>query len=389
MMMMGLIALRELDVVEETFKSFLYGQTPDGRLPHIIINNSASHPSHLLSKCIYRNPNTSTLVQPPLEAETLKQYLEAGGRQEFVHETLRQLEDYFDWLYRVRVDKRDGLAVQIAPDETGMDNSPVNYVFYDGEVPRRLFQYYLQFLYWKLKWDDDAIKRSGKFQLKHIGYNSVYIRSLYKMSELEELGDSKRTNEFRSRAEQAEESLITKCFDDDMFYSLDARNDKDVVIKVPTSASLMPIGLPNIDERKMASILNLLSDRRHFKTDFPIPSEPVYVTENRKSSRGVFDILFPPIWGGCRTPQSWIFVNVLTGMWLIDAAKLFPRYREEIEPIARHITTSTCDVGYREDCPETWDSKTGKGGHARNFGTFAGAYALWDKYKKTFKPMND
>jgi glycogen debranching enzyme len=170
---------------------------------------------------------------------------------------------------------------------------------------------------------------------------------------LSELIPSEGGTFFRRKAEQIEASIVDKMYDPQrgLFFSLDSRDNRDSQIKVVTISSLMPL-LLNIPPQIVEGLVKHLTNPEEFWAPYPIAVEPLnYGCEGKL------------IWRGA---QTWVYTNWYIVKGLNHQAQRLSR--EEYRQIARGITAKTVELVQGAGFREFYDSITGEGRRARNFG---------------------
>jgi neutral trehalase len=165
---------------------------------------------------------------------------------------------------------------------------------------------------------------------------------------------------FEKKAIKTEKAILTKMYDEESetFYSLDARQGKDEKIEVLTISSLMPLILDSIGESQVESIVEKhLLNPEEFWTNYPIPANPLNLSDEEVNGHVVW-----------RGDQTWPFTNWFIVKGLRKQALRFPEHYEEYNEIADEITARTYQLIVNKGFREYYDSETGKGGGAKNFG---------------------
>lgn len=113
--------------------SLLRAQWSNGMVPHMVFNGKLEYQR---DRNLWRSwispfaPDdivTSGITQPPLLAEAvfrIGEKLEFPERRSWYRQTFPALLGYHEWIYRERDPHEEGLALQIHPWETGLDNTP-------------------------------------------------------------------------------------------------------------------------------------------------------------------------------------------------------------------------------------------------------------------------
>ncbi len=317
------IGLRHLDVERAKLEilSLLRGQWSNGMVPHMIFTPG---PHYRQRHDIWRNwlspfaPDgvlTSGITQPPLLAEAvvrIGEKLPLPERRSWYRQVFPALLAHHEWLYRERDPHQEGLALQIHPWETGMDNSPpwmaymqdhllpwwvriLQQTHLDGlvslarrdtrHVPERerdstieaLTLYDAQRRLRRKAYDIDKILDHSLFAIEDLLFNSVLIRA---NAHLRNIASSLRvelSDELLESMKQTETSLA-ELWDPftEQYYSRDFITHK--LLKEPSIATLLPLYAGTITKEHAALLVKALENEHIFGPAYPIPSTPLNST---------------------------------------------------------------------------------------------------------------
>lgn len=132
------VGLRHVDIerAKQEILSLFRGQWSNGMVPHMLFaapdgNREIRHQHDIwrswLSPFAPDDIATSGITQPPLLAEAIVrvgEMLATVERRSWYRQVFPGLLAYHQWLYRERDPHGEGLALQIHPWETGLDNTP-------------------------------------------------------------------------------------------------------------------------------------------------------------------------------------------------------------------------------------------------------------------------
>ncbi len=136
----------------------------------------------------------------------------------------------------------------------------------------------------------------------------------------------------------------------------DARSGQEGQLKVTTVSALLPLMLDNISQPQVDRLISgYLTNPAEFWDKYPVPAEPLSSPKRRKLQ----------IWRG---QQTWVYTNWFIVKGLRKQAQRFPEQRSNYNSIADAIIDKTCQMVEQEGFREYYDSGTGKGCRALNFG---------------------
>jgi glycogen debranching enzyme len=274
------IALSHIDIkkAEAEIVSLLKNQHDDGFVSHVTFWQRDAFEEMVSTYAIaFRTKYLSDEMQPPLLAEAVQAVASRGRGKDFIQEVLPAVRRFYEWLHTVRNPYGDGLIRVVQPDETGLDHSPLwddlmNITDEEHES-------------WDRGWHSicdpyDAFNRDPKkmIELNHfvvadVMTNVIYIENLRVLAQLcLEIGESDAAKVYEARADKASKSLEELCWneDDGLYYGVNGKENKQ--IKVNTFTSLMPILLPDLDQRKVDLLIRHITDPAEYWAEYPIPS---------------------------------------------------------------------------------------------------------------------
>lgn len=258
-------------------------------------------------------PSTSEEIQPPILAQAIEEVYKKTGDLVWLKTVLQKTERYYHWFSDNRTVDSGGLIVIIAPFESGLDQSPA----YDPVISDRVLTpnqslhitRQLAFSNKLLLYNNFLIKRFGRFLVKDVLVNTLYIQGLQSLGRLYGYaGVIGKEDFFRKWSERVQGSLIKECWDKEagLFWNVDVRKNR--YSKLKTVISLMPIvleTLPGETADRLVSDHFLNSDE--FYLPYPIPSVAKDEPSFRASDNHPAD-LTRPLWRG----STWVNTN-----WMI------------------------------------------------------------------------
>lgn len=351
------IVLRHIDIelAKEELRSLLYTQRGDGFIPHLIWNHSRMHWLDSVLHHLYPTHYFSPYLQPPILASGLNAILEKEGDAAFLGETLPRLSKYYVYLEQNRCRSDDGLLEIITPYESGKDKSP-EYDSVLGEANTKptwrnpLIKLLLR--HWLKQWDLERILASQSFRVKDLLFNCIYADNMKIISQLHT--DEYTRRHFLNKAQRSEASILEKMYDPSsgLFFSLDARHNRDSQIKVATVSTFLPLLLDTISQPMVDRLLEHLTNPQEFWAPYPVPAEPLTA---------------PPagdhIWRG---QQTWLYTNWLIVCGLLKQAQRFQR--QDYKQVAQEITSRSLELVEKQGFREFYHSVTGQGRRAQHFG---------------------
>ena len=280
----------EPERAKDELRGLLAWQEPDGFIPHVVfwdpsrIRRTPFHWNYLETSELWtplpgaRLPRVTRHMQPPVLAQAVERVVEASADGAFRTETLPALERYYRWLARARDPDRDGLISIIAQFESGLDYSPM----YDppvgadhrrpaGLVVRTRWPSAVNKL--RYRYELDRIFRRASHHQEDVLVNAVYgqgLRSLARLAAAERNDDLAAWSSRQAAAVTA--ALLERSYDGTAraFWNLGGPDERPS--RVRTVASLMPLVLEDLPCDVAAALVEVLTDRRHFGTPYPVPS---------------------------------------------------------------------------------------------------------------------
>jgi neutral trehalase len=383
------IGIRNLDVTraQTEILSLLKGQWHNGMLPNIIFRNDAQYRTDRNIWRSWLNPaapdavTTTGITQPPVLAEAIikiGEKLDWPERRTWYRSVWPALLAYHEWLYIERDPHKEGLALQIHPWETGLDNTPpwisemhmhklpfwisaVKITHFDvvinlfrrdtHSVPidqrfstlEALTLFDMQRRLRRKSYDINKILDHSLLTIEDLSFNSIMIRANTHLRHIaksirEELPHTLLTSMKRS------ESALEELYDDytKQYYSRDFATHR--LLKLPTIATLLPLYAGTISQERAAILVKHLENDQMFGSAYPAPSVPINS-----------DWFHPKLyWQG----PTWVNMN-----WLIIEGLKQYGYHEH----AAAMTESTLEMVARSGCYEYFDPLSGDGAGAANF----------------------
>ncbi|HSX36012.1 MAG TPA: trehalase family glycosidase [Patescibacteria group bacterium] len=298
--------------------SLLRGQWSNGMLPHMVMTPGSKQRrdsgvwDSWLSPYAPDGIDTSGITQPPMLAEAVVRVgekLPLVERRSWYRQVFPALLSYHQWLYSERDPHGEGLALQIHPWETGLDDTPP----WMGELHQHLLPGWIRFLH-NSKLDNilslfrrdthyvprdqrfsnvdalalydaqrrlrrkayniDKILDHSLFAIEDLAFNSILIRA---NSQLQHIAKSIRAELPAALVERME--LAVKTFDElwdpytQTYYARDFVTHK--LLKEPSIESLMPLYSGAISPERAALLVKSLESDHIFGPAFPVPSVPL------------------------------------------------------------------------------------------------------------------
>lgn len=314
------IGLRWLDVdrAQVELESLLRGQWSNGMLPNMIFSDK---PHYARDRNVWRswispyspdNIATSGITQPPMLAEAVWQVgqrLKAAERKRWFRHMLPSLQAYHLWLYFDRDPHQEGLALQLHPWETGLDNTPPwMYELHDHLMPSwvriirathsdKLINYFRRDLHYappgqrfstievlslfdaqrrlrRKLYDTNKILDHGLFAIEDLSFNCILIRANTRLKEIADyVGHTLPPDliQYMKLSEHALESLWDE--QAGVYWSRDFVTHR--LLKVPSIATLLPLYAGCISKERAAKLVKLIENDHVFGPAFPIPSVPL------------------------------------------------------------------------------------------------------------------
>jgi Glycosyl hydrolase family 63 C-terminal domain len=314
------IGQRHYDVAGamEGLRRLLGAQWSNGMVPHIRFERGWRYwwDGHVwrsrVNPAAPRGVATGGISQPPMIAEAvvrIGEVLPRDQRLAWYRSMTRPLVAYHEWLHLDRGAAGCGLAIQIHPWETGLDNSPPLLELL-GRCPAPwwidlMARSGADRLATRLRWDTkyvpadqrsstlealrlySALKRirqhrydtgaallRGPFVIQDLTFNSILVRANTRLRQI-----ARETGmplpPVLTRAMRAHRSAMEELWDADTgcYYSRDAHNGQ--LIKEPSIAGFMPLYAGCTDRARATRLVEMLSDPRAFCSPYPVPSVPL------------------------------------------------------------------------------------------------------------------
>jgi len=375
--------------------SLLKGQWHNGMIPHMVFDMS---PEYTRDRNVWRSwissqspghVTTSGITQPAVIAEAVSRIgaqMPKAERQLFYKRVLPHLVLHHQWLYNERDPHKEGLALQIHPHETGMDNSLpwmnqlrehswpwwvtiienlhleglVNAVRRDvHRIPRDERTKNIDAMVcWDIirrlrrkHYDIEKILHRSFFVIEDVGFNSILVRNNTILREIAAEARVKLPDELlqdMKRAELALEQLWDETFS--VYFSRDFITNH--LLREPTVASLLPLYAGTISKERADKLVKILTNDHAFWLKYPVPTVP-------RNMRG-FDA--DRYWQG----PTWVNTNWL----IIDGLQ---RYGYEKEASA--LRANTIEMMRENEVWEYYNPLNGQGLGIKNF-SWSAALAL-------------
>jgi hypothetical protein len=347
-----------LELAKAEIEALLYAQRDDGFIAHMIWNKAKMHWLDRLASWVYPSRYTSPYLQPPLLATAVESiYIKEGDRR-FVSTLLPAVKKYYHYLDRVRNRSHDGLLEIIISYESGKDRSPEYDEIYGTTRFWPLPIMRLVNRQRRLGWDLELILANNGFRVKDLLFNCVYAQNLMALNRICLGAGDDEAELFRSRAQATEAAILSKMYhaESGLFFSLDTRSGHERQIRVTTVSALLPLMLDSISQPQVDRLVRgYLTNPSEFWDNYPVPAEPLSAPPRKKLH----------IWRG---QQTWVYTNWLIVRGLHKQARRFPQQRQDYNSIAAIIIDKTCQLVEQWGFREYYNSRTGQGCRARNFG---------------------
>ncbi len=286
----------DLERAKREIRTLLRGQKENGFIPCVKIWKRR----YLLEDLFY----TSKISQPPVIPLAVEIIFEKSKDRKFLTEAYPKSKAFMNWFALNRDSNHNGLIEVVHPWETGIDSTPT----FDGQLGIKSPHPGFTEVMFKFLTLNQKVFRS-----ENVLMNSIYAKSLKSMSRMARtIGKGKDTVSFEKRYEEALNALITRCWssEDEIFYDLDQKGRQ---VKVKTVSSLMPLILDGLPKKYVGPLVNHLTNKKEFRSEYPIPS--VSMDEKTFDPNGGL-----VLWRG----PSWINTN-----WFISRALLEKGYKKE------------------------------------------------------------
>ncbi len=367
--------------------SLLRGQWKNGMLPHIIFTPGKKQAMHegvwqsWLSPLSPDDVSTSGITQPPMLAEAvvrIGEKLTVTERHSWYRQVWQHLLAYHEWIYAERDPHNEGLALQVHPWETGLDNTPpwmrqlgehllpwwiraMQKVRLDGAVSwfrsdtrfvpasqrtsnvEALALYDAQLRLRRKAYDTDKILDHALFTIEDLAFNSILIRANTHLQKIAGSIHEELPEDLLKRMRLSEKAL-EELWDPytGQYYSRDFITHK--LLKESSIATLLPLYAGTISTERAKQLVALLENEHVFGTPYPVPSAPQD------------SVWFNPIcyWQG----PSWVNIN-----WLIIDGLTRYGFHDH----AAALRESTLEMAARSGYYEYFNPLTGDGLGAGDF----------------------
>lgn len=314
------IGLRHYDITraQQEIGRIFESQWTNGMIPHMIFESDKRFKqdrdvwrSHV-SPYSPDNLATSGITQPPVLAEAVSRIGSVLPPQKaitFYKQCLPSMYGYHTWLMTERDPHSEGLALQIHPWETGLDNTPpwmnqlhehskpwwialVEQLRMDGLVSmlRRdtrhvppgqritnteaLIVFDMIRRFRRKNYDISKILHRSMFCIEDIGFNSILARNNQIIIKLSEVARMKPPHDFVDLVNRHSSSL-NKCWDEQSksFYSRDFITHD--LIKEDTISSLLPLYSGMITKEQAHHLVLKIRNYKEYGLNYPLPSVPL------------------------------------------------------------------------------------------------------------------
>src|SRR5665213_1248616 len=314
------IGLRHTDIERAKIEltSLLHGQWSNGMMPNIIITPGRSYRRETELWRSYLSPYspndvaTSGITQPPMLAEAVYlvgKKLNQTERRSWYRQTYQPLLRYHEWLYTERDPHNEGLIINIHPWEMGLDNSPpwiselrkhsmpwwvsafealhldslVNLVRRDTRhvPPGQRMSNIEALIYWstlrrlrRKAYNSEAILSRSSFAVEDVTFNSILVRANECLEEIAKEIKAEIPQELQARFSSSRQAL-EQLWDEQtgQYYSRSFVGHK--LIEEATIATLIPLYLGEIVKERAQRLVDIMTKKRRFSTNWPLPSVPV------------------------------------------------------------------------------------------------------------------
>lgn len=316
--------------------------------------------SKILGDSQYDEMGRSAMIDPPSYIIAAEKIYARTNDREWLSRVLPRLEACIKYLVRERDLFGDGLVSVIHPWETGTDSSPA----YDELLgldfttplgaPRRgllypkLLDYNAEF-----DWDPQVAKTKNKFVLEDICFNSITIRAVVSVANLNKaIGEKEKAEEFSKLARSMADAIerVNWVESEGCYFSRYSTKDHTLAMRT-TASSMLPMLTGLISRGRAKRIVDEhLTNPEEFWLPFVVSFNAKDEMENDKVY--MEDLL---LWRGhC----IWINMN-----WMVVQGLLEYGYAG----LAREITRRTALMIKHEGFWEFYDFRNGQGKGAFDF----------------------
>lgn len=298
-------------------------------------------------------PHMSSLIQPPLVAQSLLRIYQKSKDDELLMELLPKIKKYFHWLSVNRDFDGDGLLSIISAFESGIDWK-ASFDELLGNKSKKTSQLYFwknisvdfrNFLYgYKLK----KIYKANIFIVKETLFNTMYVQDLRALAKLCRIAGDKDEEKYETLAHKAASRMIEIMYDEESAAFYDVYGPGNKKLKTLTFTIALPILMKEVSKKIAHEILmRHFLNEEEFKLPYPIPSvaksEPAFHPYESKF-----------LWRG----PTWTVVN-----WFLYHSFIANGFEKE----AKHLFQSIKDLVEKNGFREYYNPFTGKGYGAKDF----------------------
>jgi hypothetical protein len=303
----------------DELEGLLCWQRPDGRIPHVVFwdrDRILWWSWHFLESrglpFVGEPPRFSEQVQPPVLALAVERIADAGGGDEYVRRVLPAAAAFHRYLTAARDPDGDGLVSVISQFETGLDYSPAWHARrHRARDPLTIFvRYRLPEIRNKVqRFELDRIFRLDG-HVESVVFNVCHGLGLRAVARLaRRIGDEETARWADGAAARVTAALLERCWDEraGMFFGLIGRAEQSEAIR--TIEALTPLALPDLPARHAERLVEALTDRGRFWTDWPVPSVAL---DERSFSRDNRVLGVRLIWRGASSLNTnWLLAHGL------------------------------------------------------------------------------
>jgi glycogen debranching enzyme len=353
-----LCALDETALAKQNLKSLFRMQEKNGYVGHMIFWESLlprDKLNILQGPPVWHQvrPHMSSLIQPPLVAQSLLRIYEIDKDVAFLEEMLPKIKKYMHWLSVNRDFDGDGLISIISPFESGIDWKP-SFGEVMGFKPMKANERYYwttiyvdfrNFLRWyNLKW----IYKANYFIVKETLLNTMYVQDLRALAKLCLLAKDKDAEKYEKLASKAANRILELMYDEETAAFYDVYGPENKKAKVLTFTIGIPILLEEVPKKMSIEILKRhFLNEEEFNLPYPIPS-----VAKSDPSFSPFETKF--LWRG----PTWIVAN-----WFLLGSFKANGFEKEAKLLLQSVRDLIEKSGFRE----YYNPLTGKGYGAKDF----------------------
>jgi len=336
----------------EELRTVLRAGRPDGFLPHTVFWD---RPARWRRAPLYATARTrgdwmTESIGPPLLPFAWELVAAASPDDPgFATEALLALEAHLDWLARERDPDGDGLLTIIAPDESGLDDSPKYDPVFGALCHDRPGYFWLMERSRRLGWRASAVVARHAEHVEDVWVNVAYALSCAALARLR--GEAPGHGRYGARAARTAAALVERCWSERHGLFLDLAGPYERRVPVSTWSALSPLCLGELVPARLRErlVVEHLDDPHRYAAPVGIPS----VAMDEPAFRPGFDRF--RTWRG----PSWV-----NTAWLL----LPPLARLGHPHTTRRVAAGLARAALREGLREYYDPHTGRGLGARGFG---------------------